>query len=156
MNKQPISKNINNIIINPTTIGQVTSVCNNLQRATSGNRLITTSLPSKIISGGYKPIHHYSHSDGSITLFLYSGGTISAFKQNNDDSSTPIEITTIDQEPYCGVNAGFSVYLMTDDGAFRIDYNRSHCRAITLIGKGHSTKLTNKHSQIRYYKPTLT
>lgn len=123
MNKQPISKNINNIIINPTTIGQGTSVCNNLQRATSGNRLITTSLPSKIISGGYKPIHHYSHSDGSITLFLYSGGTISAFKQNNDDSSTPIEITTIDQEPYCGVNAGFSVYLMTDDGAFRIDYN---------------------------------
>lgn len=123
MNKQHNSKNSDVIVLSPTTIGQDTSICNNLQHAANGKHLVTSSLPSKILSGNYKPIHHYSHCDGSITLFLYSGGTISAFKQHNDNSSTPIEITTIDQEPHCGINAGLSVYLMTDDGAFRIDYD---------------------------------
>lgn len=116
----------------PSTISPDTPSCHNLRQSLDGKLLMPSPMPHEILKGSYTPFHHFIHSDGSITLFLYSGGTISTFKQNNHNNSTPTEIATIGQEPHCGVNSGNTVYLMTDDGAYRIDFDAKSNRWLDL------------------------
>ncbi len=120
------------ISVAPTTIDNQTSTCHNLQKSTTSNALVPIAPPTKIIDGNYTPIHHYAHNDGSFSIFLISGTTLSIMKYDGTDFSTPTEITTLDTTPLCGANSGKSIFLMMPDGAYRLDYDENNDRWIDL------------------------
>ena len=109
--------------INATTLGGDTSRCHNLKASPDGNRLVPTIMPREIIKGNYTPIHHFPHPDGSTTIFLLSGNTLSTTLFTNDTATSPSEVATLPCTPRCGINSNNSVLLMTNDGPYRIDYN---------------------------------
>lgn len=110
------------ININPSTLGNGTIACHNLSIAPHG-ALTPTFCPSQIIKGNYTPIHHFTHHDGSVSVFLLSGNTLSVCKIKDNTPSTIVEITTFNHTTHCGINSGNSALLMTDKGIYRIDFN---------------------------------
>lgn len=109
--------------INPSTISTNTHRCHNLKKSPNGDFLIPSPLPHKIAKGNYTPIHHFTHHDGATTIFLLSSNTLLAVKHDGTNYSSPTEIATLPTTAHCGVNSSNSVYLMTDAGAYRIDYD---------------------------------
>lgn len=126
MNKRNALSNNSTFIITPSTIGTDTPICHNLLKSSTGDFLMPTPLPTKVIEGNFSPFHHFTHPDGSITIFALSGNTIVAINHDGTTFSSPSEITTLSSTPHCGINVGDSVYFMTNEGAYRIDYDTSN------------------------------
>ena len=109
--------------ISPSTIGNNTSICHNLKKSPNGDFIVPSPIPHEIVNGNYTPIHHFTHLNGITTIFLLSGNSLAIINHDGTTFSPPIEIATLPSTAHCGVNSGNSAYLMTDAGAYRIDYN---------------------------------
>lgn len=118
--------------ITPSTISPGTSSCHNLQQSRNGKSLVPSPLPHEIIKGNYTPFHHFTHHNGITTIFLLSGNSLAIINHDGSTFSSPTEITTLPSMPHCGVNTRNSVYLMTDAGAYRIDYDANSRQWIDL------------------------
>ncbi len=107
----------------PSTINHDTTICHNLQQSQHGKHLVPSPLPHKIINGNYTPFHYFTHLNGKKTIFLLSGNSLAILNHDSTTFSTPNEIATLPSISHCGINSGNSVYLMTDTGAYRIDFD---------------------------------
>lgn len=107
----------------PSTINHHTTTCHNLQQSQHGKYLVPSPLPLEIANGNYTPFHHFTHRNGETTLFLLSGNSLVITTYNGTSYSVPTEIATLPSTAHCGINSGNSVYIMTDAGAYRIDFD---------------------------------
>ena len=110
-------------IIASTTRCDESTSCHNFMKSQSGDYLSPAPLPIEIVEGNFTPFHHFTHHDGHTTIFLLAGNTLATVTYDGNDLSAPVEIAHLPFTPHCGVNVGNTVYLMTDRGAYRVDYN---------------------------------
>ena len=97
-----------------------------------GDYLAPSPLPVEVVEGNFTPFHHFTHHDGRTTIFLLAGNTLAIVTYDGSTFTTPLEIANLSLTPHCGVNVGNTVYLMTDRGAYRIDYDASANRWIDM------------------------
>lgn len=126
MNRKPSDLKIKTTHIPLCDIGNGATVCRNLRRVNIDNKSFMPLLPPETIAkGNFTPIHSACFADGENWVLLLSGLTVHCMCLGNSGSviDSPTKIATLKTKPMSAVTSGKSVLIMTDDGAYRIDYD---------------------------------
>lgn len=94
----------------------------NLRPDSTGGQLVPVGLPAHIATGNLSPLHQFRHSNGTSTLFLTTGNFLFALSLDGE-SSTPQSLSVLPSAAKCVIEVGNTIYVMTDDGPFRLDYS---------------------------------
>lgn len=92
----------------------------NLRPDSTGGQLVPVGLPAHIATGNLSPLHQFRHSNGTSTLFLTTGNFLFALSLDGE-SSTPQSLSVLPSAAKCVIEVGNTIYVMTDDGPFRLD-----------------------------------
>lgn len=94
----------------------------NLRPDSTGGQLVPVGLPAHIATGNLSPLHQFRHSNGTSTLFLTTGNFLFALSLDGE-SSTPQSLSVLPSAAKCVIEVGNTIFVMTDDGPFRLDYS---------------------------------
>ncbi len=112
------------IDVSASTIANGATKCHNLIPFRDNDEYLVPvyDLQGRLI-GNFIPIHSFDVGDDSEMLLLLSGVELYSCLIVKDETSALTLLATLDAAPHCVANFGDTVYLMTDDGPFRLDYD---------------------------------
>lgn len=124
------------IDVAPGTLADGASKCHNLLPMTAAEQYLSVGADRlTLLEGNYRPIHHLDVGDGYTMLLLLSGTDLYSLLIDDPehlDEGVLTHVATLDAVPHCVTHAAGVVYLMIDDGAFRVDYDEPSGEWIAL------------------------
>lgn len=115
------------IDVAPGTLADGASKCHNLLPMIAAEEYMSVGADRlTLLEGNYRPIHHLDVGDGYTMMLLLSGTDLYSLLIDDPehlDEGVLTHVATLDAVPHCVTHATGVVYLMIDDGAFRVDYD---------------------------------